>query len=324
MTSPLDDRRSGEDLRQARRAADLTQAALADRLGVRLWMIDAWESGARAIPADRIDEIAKATGWRPGEPTDGAVEAPAVAIPEEGRASRASRPVQGESQLPIPSPGSTMETVDDGADFDQNLPRALRGYDPAAVRALVGKVEATRNRLASELNEVRSRAADIEGQAKAAQDRVAQLEVRLQTAEDRAAKLEEQVQIAQARAEEPTDEAPDFRVQEDLIRDAILTAQKAANDVRDEARRSASEILDSARHEAERIVSEADKERERLAEEITRLEQLAETSRAAISGFLSSLLDADLGDVIFEHEIGKVAGPSVADAGEVSNGTSSS
>jgi cell division septum initiation protein DivIVA len=113
----------------------------------------------------------------------------------------------------------------------------------------------------------------------------------------------------------------DFRERAELLGDTLITAQKAANDVRQEARRSASDVLRSARRRAEHIVGEAEKERERLAEEIRRLELHAETSRISVSEFLRSLLDqvqldpdrerdsadADLAEVIFDHEISKVA-----------------
>lgn len=46
----------------ARRGAGLTQRALADRVGVRLWLVDRWESGASTISADHAKELADATG----------------------------------------------------------------------------------------------------------------------------------------------------------------------------------------------------------------------------------------------------------------------
>jgi cell division initiation protein len=155
----------------------------------------------------------------------------------------------------------------------------------------------------------------------------------LTDAKARAAELELQVQTAEEHVADVPGDVPDLREQEDLIRDAIVTAQKAANEVREEARRSASEVLRDAESRAEEIVAEAEKEYERLAGEINRLEQLAETSRSTVSAFLSSLLDqvkeqvksgtsaesagidADLDEVILEHEIGKVAEAPDADTG---------
>jgi len=299
MTLPLEAPWSGDELRQARRAAELTQAELADRLGVRLWMVDQWESGTRAIPVDRAEEIAAATGWRSAGTAGVELGSDAPAAREETRAVLEIEPDDDAELRPVlVSP--TMEPVhDDTSPLDLELPRALRGYEPAAVHALLGELAAARDLLVRELNDAKARAAQLEDQVQAAEERVA----------------------------EAPGELPDLREQEDLIRDAIMTAQKAANDVREEARRGASEVLGAAQSQAEQIVGEAEKERERLAEEISRLEQHAETSRVAVSEFLSLLLDqvnsgpsaaadgtdADLDEVIFEHEIGKVAETSPAD-----------
>lgn len=302
MTSQIESGWSSDTLRQARRAAELTQAELADRLDVRLWLVDQWESGTRPIPQDRVEEIAEATGWTPaGEPSP-APRSEAVVTREETREVLETEGGGDETQLRPEPVASTMEPVhDDISALDPELPRALRGYEPDAVHALLGELAAARDQLVRELADAKARAAE--------------LEVQVRTAEERAAEV-------------PGD-VSDLREQEDLIRDAIMTAQRAANEVREEARRSASEVLRDAQSRAEQIVGEAEKECERLAEEISRLEQLAETSRIAVSAFLSSLLDqvnprasvepegieADLDEVIFDHEIGKVAEPPDAGRG---------
>ena len=63
----LDNAGLGSRIARARRDAGLTQRALADLVGVRLWVVDQWESGARPVPADQVDIIARATnrasGW---------------------------------------------------------------------------------------------------------------------------------------------------------------------------------------------------------------------------------------------------------------------
>lgn len=290
---------SGDELQRLRRAAGLTQAELADRLGVRLWMIDQWESGTRPIPDDRLEELAAATRGQPTGTPDVAPKSGDAAAGEVTRAVPDAGAVEHDPQLRPALVASTMEPVDDMWPPDPELPRALRGYEPAAVHALLGELAAARDQLVKDLNDAKTRAAQLEDQA----------------------------QDADERAVELTGDVPDLRAQGDLIRDAIITAQRAANEVREEARQSASDVLESARHQAEQIIAEAEKERERLAEEISRLEQHAETSRVAVSEFLSSLLDqvrpepaaehdeadANLDEAIFEHEIGKVAEPARAD-----------
>jgi cell division septum initiation protein DivIVA len=306
VTSQVESGWSSDNLRQARRAAELTQAELADRLDVRLWMVDQWASGTRPIPHDRVDEIAEVTGWTPaGEPSP-APRSEAVVTREETREALENEGGGDETQLQPTPVASTMEPVDDDISaLDPELPRALRGYEPDAVHALLGELAAARDQLVRELTDAKARAAE----------------------------LELQVQTVEKQTAEVPGDVPDLREQEDLIRDAIMTAQRAANEVREEARRSASEVLRDAQSRAEQIVAEAEKECERLAEEINRLEQLAETSRSTVSAFLSSLLDqvkeqvksgtsaesagidADLDEVILEHEIGKVAEAPDADTG---------
>jgi cell division septum initiation protein DivIVA/DNA-binding XRE family transcriptional regulator len=300
VTSQVESGWSSDDLRQARRAAELTQAELADRLDVRLWMVDQWESGTRPIPQDRVEEIVEATGWTSADESSPAPRSEAVVTRQE---TREALETEGgdETQLRPAPVAPTMEPVhDDTSALDPDLPKALRGYEPAAVHALLGELAAARDQLVRELTDAKARAAE----------------------------LEVQVQTAEEHAPEVPGDVPDLREQEDLIRDAIMTAQRAANEVREEARRSASEVLRDAESRAEQIVGEAEKECERLAGEISRLEELAETSRVAVSAFLSSLLDqvnpgasvepegieADLDEVIFE-QIGKVAEPADADRG---------
>src|SRR3712207_9212370 len=55
----------GERIAQARREAGLTQMALAERLRVRLWLVDQYETGGRDVPLDRLEGISEA----PGRPT---------------------------------------------------------------------------------------------------------------------------------------------------------------------------------------------------------------------------------------------------------------
>ena len=56
------DPRVGARIARSRREAELTQRALADRIGVRLWMVDQWEIGARAVPQERLVRVAEVTG----------------------------------------------------------------------------------------------------------------------------------------------------------------------------------------------------------------------------------------------------------------------
>ena len=124
---------SGGGLRQARRTAGLTQAELARRLDVRLWLIDQWETGGRPIPEDRQEALWAAIGWP--SPDDGSDEA-APALETET--------FHDDSQLHAAPAAPTMELMDDlWRPIDPDLPRALRGYEPDAVHALLGELSSS-------------------------------------------------------------------------------------------------------------------------------------------------------------------------------------
>jgi cell division initiation protein len=226
-------------LRDARRGAGLTQAELGKRLEVRLWMVDQWETGRRAIPSERYDALAEALGVEPGD-------------------SKADI-----SDLHMSPRAETMSGVPDSDTSQPDLPRAVRGYETGAVHAHLKELETQRDDLAVELEAERSR--------------VAELEERLSTVEAGVA----------ADAGTPTDPSED----EAVLRDVLVTAQRAANEVRDAAHREAAEIAESARRSSEQAIREADEERHRLAEEIRWLESRVEGSRAAVTGLLESLLE---------------------------------
>src|SRR6185312_3837049 len=60
-------------------------------------------------------------------------------------------------------------------------------------------------------------------------------------------------------------EATSRQRQEAILRDTLLTAQRAASDVREQARRSATLALRKARRRARRLLAEAEQDRERAA-----------------------------------------------------------
>jgi cell division septum initiation protein DivIVA/DNA-binding XRE family transcriptional regulator len=300
---------TGDELRQARREAGLTQAELAQRLDVRLRLVDEWESGARKIPAERRKELEAATG----------------------RSFVKARP----AELRPPKAPSTIPVVDDVMPIEPELPKALRGYEPTAVHARLDKLAAERERLkaetkdaqasiealkaerealAKELQEVQTlldglraeheqlrREAEEEASRLAAvsaqRDRLAtetnetQALLKMRTAERERLQTELDAAREQVAQLEPKAQAEARGERARLIEDSILTAQRAANEVRQNARRSAAEIIRNARRRAAQIVTDAEQQRTQLLEEIGRLEQHAQTSRASLDEFLSSLLD---------------------------------
>jgi cell division initiation protein len=165
--------------------------------------------------------------------------------------------------LQAPPDGMRMASVPADDVTPPDLPRAVRGYDPSAVHTYLGELEAQRALLAKQLD--------------AALLRITELEERLSAAEER--------------AEAVAEATPDRREEETLLRDALVTAQKAANDVREQAHREAEEIIESARRSSEQVAREAEEERDRLSEEIRWLENHADASRGAVTKLLESLLD---------------------------------
>jgi DNA-binding transcriptional regulator YiaG len=292
-------------LRRARHEANLTQAQLADRLGVRLYTVEQWEWGTRPVPADMAPAILDA--------------------------------LRGDSSAMPP-----QETV--AADDSLRLPRAVGGYDPVAVESLLRQLTET--------------TAHLQADVSASTLRIRELEAEL---------------VASAgRTTDVLDESS-ARDQEDLLRDTLVTAQRAANELREEARRGATSALrkarlrasrtlaeaeraladahaeaealqraaakqaeltiaeaerarlsieaelerlgQAARQEAERILRDAEHERRKIRDEISDLERVADAQRAELRVFLQTLLDRvdlpaderDLASVIFEHEMSQKA-----------------
>jgi len=274
-------------LRHARHDANITQAELADRLGVRLRTVEQWEWGTRAIPPELAEQLTAALGQQaaPNEATD----SPA------GEATRAS---------PRPQPAQPS------------------------------------------LSELSAKTAQLEADVASSSRRIRELEVERDRAQRRAS--------AQA--------LPDA-----LLRDTLVTAQKAARDVREDARRTASDALRkarkrarrateetdrlaelarerahrtvaeaeeirgrieaelerltrAARREAERMLREAERERRLIKDEIIELEREAAAKRGEIRSLLLALLaredepaaadERSLAEVIFEHEMSRRPEPS--------------
>lgn len=202
-------------LRHARHEANLTQAQLADRIGVRVLTVEQWEWGARPVPADLVPAILEAVGAAP-QPS-----------------------VEADEAEPTPANHAELPT-----------------YDPTVVESLFEQVSATTARLQSDV------AAFIE--------RIEELDGVVDDSDRRSARLLD---------------ATSRRRHEALLRDTLLTAQRAAHDVREDARRTATITLRKARRRARRLLDEAELERARIGEEAESLRQaaartLAEAERA--------------------------------------------
>ena len=82
-----------------------------------------------------------------------------------------------------------------------------------------------------------------------------------------------------------------FREQEGLLRKTLVSAERAADNLRAQAGREAEVMLEDARVKARAIVVEAEGERERVRTEIRRLNALEAEMRAGYRAFLLAALD---------------------------------
>jgi cell division initiation protein len=88
-----------------------------------------------------------------------------------------------------------------------------------------------------------------------------------------------------------------FRDMERLLRDTMMSAERAAEDLRAQARREYDMLLQEARVKAREIVLEAEAERERMRAELRRLQTSRSELRASYRAFLQAAmerLDSDL------------------------------
>ncbi len=97
------------------------------------------------------------------------------------------------------------------------------------------------------------------------------------------------------RIDELEREVSRHREVEELLRTTLLTAERASQDVRDEARREAGTILDEAHREARTITNEARQERELLLVAARRV-------RTLLTAALDAVEDADSEDPRKEPE----------------------
>jgi cell division initiation protein len=93
---------------------------------------------------------------------------------------------------------------------------------------------------------------------------------------------------------------------ESLLKSTLVSAERAADELKTQARREADVIVDEARVTAREIVTDAATERERMHSEIRRLRNLETEMRAGYRGFLLAALDRVESDTA-ERETGEQA-----------------
>jgi cell division initiation protein len=83
-----------------------------------------------------------------------------------------------------------------------------------------------------------------------------------------------------------------FKEFEHLLRDSLLTGQRAAEEVRSEAEKQAEALLDEAREKATQIVREASSKRDGIKAEIGRMESVEREVQARCRALLVGALEA--------------------------------
>src|SRR5579884_277210 len=193
----------GAEIARARRAAGMTQRELADKLDVRLWMVDEWEAGAKSIAPDQLEQIAAAVGTSPGRllgredavapatkapPADSPQPTPAQAS-EPAQPARPAQPpaqpqpaqqqpqpaqqqpqpaqqLQPQPHVPTPiRPQLTAEQI-----RSAELPRGFRGYEESATRRLPAEIAANYERAISERDGLRLQIERLESSLAGRQD----------------------------------------------------------------------------------------------------------------------------------------------------------
>ena len=84
----------------------------------------------------------------------------------------------------------------------------------------------------------------------------------------------------------------DYEDLERLLRDSVLTGQRAAEEVKAEAERLAETLLEDARRKAEGIVARAQRDRDGVKAEIGRLRSVEQDVQARCRTMLMAALDA--------------------------------
>jgi HTH-type transcriptional regulator, cell division transcriptional repressor len=159
------DQTLGARIAAARRDARLTQRALADLVGVRLWLIDQWESEARVPPADKLEAVAKATGK-----TKRWLETGLDQLPRDS------------SSVPQPMPQPADERSRERLAQDTALERAAitdvaaQERDVARGKALLQETERALQRALAEAEALRKELARIRAEGASAMNEDGQLE----------------------------------------------------------------------------------------------------------------------------------------------------
>ena len=92
------------------------------------------------------------------------------------------------------------------------------------------------------------------------------------------------------KAEELTEHLDAYEKPEQLLRDTLVTAQKATNQLREEAKKEAQLVIEKAKLEAERIKRDAEQQTRNVGDELRTLEAKRSTLSDEIAGIARTYL----------------------------------
>lgn len=252
----------GARIAQARRDAALTQRALADLVGVRLWVVDRWESGTRAVSTEQLESVAKAT-----KRTSQWLE---TGLDEQPSAPSAPEPADTEARFE-----AARKEVDERLSEVSQRESEVRQKEHELQLALADAAERT------DLESGSAELAEIEAERRVLEERLAEVAEREAALERREQELQT-AKLAQADEQgaglgDGQDDLPEL--EEEARRHQEVLAQIAE---REEALARTELELQQALAQVDELRAEMWRERAELAE-IAEAREQVESARAALA-----------------------------------------
>ncbi len=147
------------------------------------------------------------------------------------------------------------------------LSPALRGYDREETDALLNQVQASYERVWSEREELRAEVLRLEAQARENDQLRAQLE-----------RIEPEFE--------------ELQKVDSLLRNALVSAERTTEKLKDDARAEAETTVKQARKHADSLNTKAESERRRLQQEIEELEETTRKTKEKCRELLTQALEA--------------------------------
>lgn len=168
---------------------------------------------------------------------------------------------------------------------DQTFSPSKHGYDTEEVDAFL-------ERLATEVDQMLQKIADLKGRLTASEQEVAAKQAELAAAEERAARVSPAEPTTQAApAPAPAAEGDALAARESQISRVLIVAQQSADKLVEDARENAERIKSDADAKAREVIRQALAEKQSELDEIDRLKQSREEFRTEYKNLLQHFID---------------------------------